>query len=201
MPSVPARAGVGPSTRAGSPTSGGRWSRWRRWRLTGKAGKVALPLRRVLLDRSLGCLLRAALCLVAPRDLAVVAPVAAYRDGLVRDPEADGFMRRAHAFMGRFVSYPSEHAHVAHVLWVAHTQLMGAWAATPRLAFLSAEPASGKTPALEISEPLVPSPIMGVTLSAHALAAQPAHRSGARSFVLTSWRGSRSWRAGTRRLS
>src|SRR5262245_9402746 len=28
---------------------------------------------------------------------------------------------QVHAFLGRFVAYPSEHAHVAHTLWVAHT--------------------------------------------------------------------------------
>ena len=30
-------------------------------------------------------------------------------------------------FLGRFVAYPSEHAHVAHVLWIAHTHCMAAW--------------------------------------------------------------------------
>jgi hypothetical protein len=32
-----------------------------------------------------------------------------------------------HRFFGRFVSYPSEHAHVAHTLWAVHTHLMDAW--------------------------------------------------------------------------
>src|SRR6187431_72544 len=59
-----------------------------------------------------------------------------------------------HTFLGRFVSYPSEEAHTAHTLWVAHTWLMDAWDSTPRLAFLSPEPGSGKTRALEASEPL-----------------------------------------------
>lgn len=40
-----------------------------------------------------------------------------------------------HAFLGRFVAYPSEHAHVAHTLWIAHTHLMEAWESTPRIAF------------------------------------------------------------------
>jgi len=57
-----------------------------------------------------------------------------------------------HDFTGRFVAYPSDDAHVAHVLWIAHTHLMEAWESTPRLAFLSPEPSSGKTRALEVTE-------------------------------------------------
>jgi hypothetical protein len=68
-------------------------------------------------------------------------------------------------FLGRFVVYPSEHARVAHVLWIVHTHLMDKWDSTPRLAFLSAEPASGKTRALEVSELLVPSPVQAVNVS------------------------------------
>jgi hypothetical protein len=74
-----------------------------------------------------------------------------------------------HAFLGRFIAYPSAHAQVAHVLWVAHTHLMAIWEATPRLAFLSPEPASGKTRALEISELLVPRPVEAVNVSASYL--------------------------------
>lgn len=69
------------------------------------------------------------------------------------------------AFLGRFVSYPTEHARVAHAFWIAHTHMMQAWESTPRLAFLSAEPASGKTRALEITELLVPNPVQTVNVS------------------------------------
>ena len=41
----------------------------------------------------------------------------------------------------------------------------GRWESTPRLAFLSPEPASGKTRALEASEPLVPRPVEAVNVS------------------------------------
>lgn len=68
-------------------------------------------------------------------------------------------------FLGRFVAYPSEAAQVAHTLWVAHTHLMDAWESTPRIAFLSAEPGSGKTRALEISELLVPRPVEAVNVT------------------------------------
>jgi hypothetical protein len=68
-------------------------------------------------------------------------------------------------WLSRFVAYPSEHALVAHVLWIAHTHLMDAWDSTPRIAFLSPEPASGKTRALEVTEPLVPDPVEAVNVT------------------------------------
>lgn len=70
-----------------------------------------------------------------------------------------------HAFLGRFVVYPSSHAHIAHVLWIAHTHCMEAWESTPRIAFLSPEPSSGKTRALEISELLVPNAVEAVNVT------------------------------------
>jgi hypothetical protein len=74
-------------------------------------------------------------------------------------------LEAVYAFLGRFVSYPSEHARVAHALWVAHCHAMPVWDSTPRLAFLSAEPASGKTRALEVTELLVPNPVSTVNVS------------------------------------
>jgi hypothetical protein len=70
-----------------------------------------------------------------------------------------------HAFYGRFVAYPSEHAHVAHTLWTAHTHLMDAFESTPRIAFLSPEPSSGKTRALEITVLLVPLPVEAINVT------------------------------------
>src|SRR5215217_24022 len=67
-----------------------------------------------------------------------------------------------HAFLGRFVAYPSEAAHVAHTLWVAHCYFVDTWESTPRIAFLSPEPGSGKSRALEVTEPLVPRPVHAV---------------------------------------
>lgn len=69
------------------------------------------------------------------------------------------------AFLVRFVAYPSQHALTAHVLWIAHTWLMDAWESTPRLAFLSPEPGSGKSRGLEVTEPLVPRPVHAVNVS------------------------------------
>lgn len=66
------------------------------------------------------------------------------------------------AFLSRFVAYPSDHALVAHTLWIAHCWLMDHWESTPRIAFLSPEPGSGKSRALEVTEPLVPRPVHAV---------------------------------------
>src|SRR5207244_3183007 len=68
-------------------------------------------------------------------------------------------------FLRRFVAYPSSHSQVAHTLWIAHAHLMDAWESTPRIAFLSPEPGSGKTRALEVSELLVPRPVIGINVS------------------------------------
>jgi hypothetical protein len=69
------------------------------------------------------------------------------------------------AFLKRFISYPSEQALTAHALWCVHTHLMHEWESTPRLAFLSAEPGSGKTRALELTELLVPNPVSAVNVT------------------------------------
>jgi Protein of unknown function (DUF3631) len=69
------------------------------------------------------------------------------------------------AYLRRFVAYPTEHAAVAHALWVVHTHLMDAWESTPRIAFLSPEPGSGKSRALEACELLVPNPVNAVNVS------------------------------------
>jgi hypothetical protein len=71
-----------------------------------------------------------------------------------------------HTYLCRFIHYPSSHAAVAHTTWVAHTHLMPAWESTPRLAFLSPEPESGKTRSLEATEPLVPRAVNTMNSSA-----------------------------------
>ena len=71
-------------------------------------------------------------------------------------------------FLRRFIAYPSEHARVAHTLWIAHTHLIDCWDSTPRLAFMSPERESGKTRALEVSELLVHNPV-------HSINASPAY--------------------------
>ncbi len=68
-------------------------------------------------------------------------------------------------FLARFVAYPSRDAHVAHTLWIAHAHAMERWDSTPRIAFLSPEPGSGKSRCLEVSELLVPRPVEAVNVT------------------------------------
>ena len=49
----------------------------------------------------------------------------------------DELLDEVELFLDRFVAYPTDHARVAHVLWVAHAHLMDLWESTPRIAFLS----------------------------------------------------------------
>jgi hypothetical protein len=79
--------------------------------------------------------------------------------------QGGAMLRKVYDFLGRFIAYPSDHAHVAHALWVVHAHLMDVWESTPRIAFLSAEPASGKSRALEATELLVPNPVAAVNVS------------------------------------
>lgn len=72
-------------------------------------------------------------------------------------------------YLRRYVAYPSEHALVAHALWIAHTHMIDDCDCSPRLAFMSAEKESGKTRALEATEPLVPNPIMSISASPAAI--------------------------------
>lgn len=67
-----------------------------------------------------------------------------------------------HDFCGRFIAYPDANCQIAHTLWIAHTHTLDAFESTPRLAFLSPEPASGKSRALEVTGLLVPNPVESV---------------------------------------
>ena len=89
-------------------------------------------------------------------------------------------------FLARFVVYPSEHTLNAHVLWIAHAWLMDAWESTPRIAFLSPEPGSGKSRALEVTEPLVPRPIHAVNCTPATCFARCPIRTGNRPSSTTS---------------
>lgn len=87
-------------------------------------------------------------------------------------------------FLGRFVAYPNQRSQIAHTLWIAHTHLMDMWDSTPRIAFLSPEPGSGKTRALEVSELLVPRPVEAVNMSAAALFRKVADDAGLPTILL-----------------
>jgi hypothetical protein len=72
-------------------------------------------------------------------------------------------------YLKKYVAYPNTHALVAHTLWCAHTHLLEAFDSTPRGAFLSAFPGSGKTRALEVTGPLVCRLVSTVNPSANYL--------------------------------
>lgn len=78
------------------------------------------------------------------------------------DREGAGLLDDVERFLARFVAYPSEATRVATVLWAAHAHALDAFEHTPRLAFLSPEPGSGKTRALEVLELVTPNPLLAV---------------------------------------
>ncbi|MFJ8738303.1 DUF3631 domain-containing protein [Embleya sp. NPDC127516] len=87
------------------------------------------------------------------------------------DAPEDGalLLDEVEAFHRRFNVFPSEAAYAAVTLWDAHAHLLDCFDSTPRMAFLSPEPGSGKSRALEIVETLVPNPMVAVNASAPAL--------------------------------
>lgn len=86
-------------------------------------------------------------------------------DNIWDDDKPNDVLAEVEAFLRRFVSYPSDHCAVAHTLWIVHTHAMEAWENTPRLGFLSPEPGSGKSRALEVTELLVPIPVHAVNVT------------------------------------
>ncbi len=66
------------------------------------------------------------------------------------------------AFLERFIAYPSPESSTAHTLWIAHAHLVDSFENSPRLAFLSPEPGSGKSRCMELTEALVPRPVLSV---------------------------------------
>ncbi|WNI15716.1 DUF3631 domain-containing protein [Actinacidiphila sp. ITFR-21] len=78
-------------------------------------------------------------------------------------------LNEVEAFHRRFNVFPTEAAYVAVALWDAHAHLLDCFDSTPRLAFLSPEPGSGKTRGLEMCGTLVPNPMAAVNASPAAL--------------------------------
>ncbi|MFP1627338.1 DUF3631 domain-containing protein [Streptomyces sp. 5K101] len=86
-------------------------------------------------------------------------------------PSIDGaaLLDEVEAFHRRFNIFPREAAYVAVVLWDAHAHLLDSFDSTPRIAFLSPEPGSGKSRALEIVETLVPNRMVAAQASVSAM--------------------------------
>ena len=76
---------------------------------------------------------------------------------------------RVHAHLTRYVAFPSPEAAATVTLWVAHAHLVDQFDATPRIAFISPEPGSGKSRALEVISSLVPAPMHAVNATPAAL--------------------------------
>ncbi|MCF4139226.1 DUF3631 domain-containing protein [Streptomyces sp. Tue 6430] len=88
---------------------------------------------------------------------------------MTRTIDGAALLDEVEAFHRRFNVFPTDAAFVAVALWDAHAHLLDCFDSTPRIAFLSPEPGSGKTRALEIVETLVPQPMTAVNASAAAL--------------------------------
>ncbi|WP_431781569.1 DUF3631 domain-containing protein [Streptomyces chumphonensis] len=86
-------------------------------------------------------------------------------------PAIDGaaLLDDVEAFHRRFNVFPREAAYVAVTLWDAHAHLIDCFDSTPRIAFLSPEPGSGKSRALEIVETLVPNRLVAAHATANAM--------------------------------
>lgn len=83
--------------------------------------------------------------------------------------DTDRVLDDAHEFIGRFCSFPTEHAHLAVTLWAAHAHMVEEFHTSPRLALLSPEPGSGKTRVLEVLDTLVPEPMFSLSASPAAV--------------------------------
>ena len=91
-----------------------------------------------------------------------------FYDGPVPDPWRENgaaVLDAVETLLRQFVVFPSEAAYVATTLWCAHSHVVDAFETTPRLAFLSPEPGSGKTRALEIVELVSANPLLSSNMS------------------------------------
>lgn len=100
--------------------------------------------------------------LIAARRVAVETNGHHYPDDPGLPEDGAQLLDDTRTFLSRFIAYPTEHALNAHALWIVHCHLMHVWESTPRIAFLSPEPGSGKSRALEVTEPLVHRPVHSV---------------------------------------
>lgn len=73
------------------------------------------------------------------------------------------------AFIRRFCCFPGEHELTAVTLWAAHAHMVEHLHVSPRLAFLSPEPSSGKSRALEILDLLSPNAMLTINASPAAI--------------------------------
>lgn len=87
-------------------------------------------------------------------DLTDLTPSDGYEEN-----ELSEMLDEVQRFQDRFIAYPSQAASDAHTLWNLSTHLIDKLDIHPRLAFMSPDPGSGKTRALDITSLLVQNPI------------------------------------------
>lgn len=81
-------------------------------------------------------------------------------------PALGEVLDQVRSFLELFISYPdSGDSAVAHTLWIAHAHAIECFETTPRLAFLSPEPGSGKSRAMELTEALTPRAVLSTNAS------------------------------------
>lgn len=85
---------------------------------------------------------------------------------LETEPGLAQVLDQVRKFLELFISYPdSGDSAVAHSLWIAHAHAIECFETTPRLAFLSPEPGSGKSRAMELTEALTPRAVLSTNAS------------------------------------
>lgn len=108
-------------------------------------------------------------------------PLLSNQEGLVEqkatpsEPHPHQLLDDLAAFAGRYVIFPSDHALVAVVLWVAHSHVVEAFESSPRLALISPEKQSGKTRCLEVLELVCPNAMQSFNLTPAAIFRAIAH--------------------------
>lgn len=100
-----------------------------------------------------------------------MSAVLSIEEGATAQAHPDGarILRDTDAFIRRFCVLPSDADHIAVTLWAAHAHMVEHFHTTPRLAFLSPEPGSGKTRVLEVLDLLVPLPMFVFSASVAAI--------------------------------
>lgn len=88
----------------------------------------------------------------------------------LHEAETHHVLRMVYEFLGQYVVFPSEAAHLAVTLWVAHTYLLPWLDTTPRLAIKSPEKQTGKTRLLELLMRISKGGIMTGNISPAAMA-------------------------------
>jgi hypothetical protein len=98
----------------------------------------------------------------------------------------DAVLNRVDHLFGRYLTY-TLNQRTTHVLWLGHPWLLNNFAHSPRLTFISPEPDSGKTTAMELTELLVPESVSSgnaTSASIYGLVDQQFNINGVRPVVL-----------------